>query len=588
MRGPFVAARLTHPSMAPAAEPICAARYRDWSIMPLEPVPGAAPRRTRRAHHLSHSIADPRCTRPPSGGDGGPVQLRADCVLPHPSATQRTSRQRHALVRAAPLPMRREVTPIASGTQLPTPSPKATLPGYPPRPGVAERVEPLHSTPTPVARPASTHTSRSPSTLDRLAFFALACLAATTGLGDLAPATPAAALVLNSVHALLPLVILLTLGNAVRSRRWPRFPRALALPGAVWLAVLVASTIGAARFQTEAVAALMRPVSGLLLAWAVSDLCPTQWRRRWLVHAFGLGGLAVALVAIVEATRLQPLSDWIAVLHNGQILIGDIPRVAATLSHPNEAAMFLELALPLLIALAWTTSPPWRTLWSLAALATLLAVALTFSRAGLVATLTALGVLVLLASRHRAHTQLLLLGVVCLALPLAFVWGFVMDPGLDHRLVAGLEESSVHQPARTVFWAAAVTMLRDHPLLGVGPDNFRWLFATYADVADNNLGIHAHNQYLESLADTGILGFASFSWLMSALVIAAVRRVRRAASDWPWHAALLASLTAWLVHALLDDFERFWPTSVAFWLVVGLILCHPLAGRTADQRLNSQ
>ena len=75
---------------------------------------------------------------------------------------------------------------------------------------------------------------------------------------------------------------------------------------------------------------------------------------------------------------------------------------------------------------------------------------------------------------------------------------------------------------------------------------------------------------------------------MSAVVITAARRVRHAARDWPWHAALLASVTAWLVHALLDDFERFWPTSIAFWLIVGLILWRPLAGRTADQRLNSQ
>ena len=123
-------------------------------------------------------------------------------------------------------------------------------------------------------------------------------------------------------------------------------------------------------------------------------------------------------------------------------------------------------------------------------------------------------------------------------------------------------------------------MLRGHPLLGVGPDNFRWLFAAYSDVAVNNLGIHAHDQYLESLADSGILGFVSFAWLLIALVLAAARRIRHARADWPWRAAILASLTAWLVHAVLDDFERFWPTHVAFWLIVGLVACRPSAGRT--------
>jgi hypothetical protein len=117
-------------------------------------------------------------------------------------------------------------------------------------------------------------------------------------------------------------------------------------------------------------------------------------------------------------------------------------------------------------------------------------------------------------------------------------------------------------------------MFRDHPLLGVGPDNFRWRFESYSGVAADNLGIHAHNQYLEALADTGLLGLVSLGWLLVSLVRVAVGEVRtsRYSADWPWRAALLASLCAWLVHALLDDFERFWPASVAFWLLAGLNL----------------
>ena len=54
--------------------------------------------------------------------------------------------------------------------------------------------------------------------------------------------------------------------------------------------------------------------------------------------------------------------------------------------------------------------------------------------------------------------------------------------------------------------------------------------------------------------------------------------------DWPWRAAVLASLSAWLLHAVLDDFERFWPASVAFWLIAGL----SLRSVHNPQRLNSQ
>jgi O-antigen ligase len=159
-----------------------------------------------------------------------------------------------------------------------------------------------------------------------------------------------------------------------------------------------------------------------------------------------------------------------------------------------------------------------------------------------------------------------------LVVPVALTWAALADAGLDRRLTAGINEASADQPARTELWTVAANMLRDHPWLGVGPDNFRWEFAAYSGLPADNLGIHAHDQYLETLADTGVLGLVSFLWLITALVRLGLDRARQTVGDWPWRAALLASLAAWLAHALLDDFERFWPTSVAFWLVAGLTL----------------
>ena len=240
--------------------------------------------------------------------------------------------------------------------------------------------------------------------LDKLAALALVCLAATLGLGDIAQVSPIATLLGNTVRALLPLVIFLALLTSVTARRWPRFPACLALPSAAWLAVLVASALTAASRQTEAIDALVRPASGALLVWTVYEVCRSYRRWRLVLEALALGGFATAVIAVAEAVRVPLVEAWPASVHNGPIPIGDVPRVAATLSHPNAAAMFLELALPLLIALAWTASPMWRTPLTLTALATLLAIALTFSRAGLVATFAAIGVLAWIAARHRAHS----------------------------------------------------------------------------------------------------------------------------------------------------------------------------------------
>jgi O-antigen ligase len=427
--------------------------------------------------------------------------------------------------------------------------------------------------------PASARSERTPPSEQRphrAAALVLVGLAATLGLGDIAQVNPVSAVVVNAIRALVPLMLGLVLFAALRRRRWPRIPRPFALTSAAWLAVLAVSAVSAPTHQGDAIASLARPASGLLLAWAVYEICVTQ--RQWLrvVHALALGGFAIAVVAILEASRIPLVTSMLADLHDGSIPIGDVPRVAATLSHPNEAAMLLELTLPLLLAWAWTASPRLRRPLTLAALITLLAIALTFSRAGLIATAVALGLLAMPCVRcGAARSRLLILGVVTVAIPLAIGWASVMDPGLDRRVLAGIDESSFGQPSRTEFWSTAVDMFRDRPLLGVGPDNFRWRFADYSSIAADNLGIHAHDQYLETLADTGILGLVSFAWLIATLMRLGVERSRYAARarDRVWRVALLASLAAWLTHAVLDDFERFWPTSVAFWLILGLTLC---------------
>jgi O-antigen ligase len=403
-------------------------------------------------------------------------------------------------------------------------------------------------------------------TLDRAAFGALLLLALSFGFGDITQAVA-----LDVVRALVPVAISLALLAAIKAGRWPSFPRQLAWPMAALLMVLLLSAAFAPSHNVEAIAALERPASGALLAWTVCAICHTSERWRCLAAACAIGGFGVAVIGLAEASGLPTIVEWLRSLHGGSIPIGDIPRITSTLSHPNLAAILLELTLPLLVAWAWTASPGWRLPLGLGVVACLIALVLTFSRAGIVAALVGLAVMAGQAMRRGERRAALRLALACVVVPVALVCAAMTDPGLDRRLTAGLDESSWASPSRLAFWSVAGQMLVDHPLLGVGPDNYRWQFASYSGVPENNLGIHAHDQYLEALADTGILGLAALGWLLVSVVRVASTGLRQS-TLWPWRAALLASLSAWLLHAVLDDFERFWPASVVFWLVVGLSL----------------
>jgi O-antigen ligase/polysaccharide polymerase Wzy-like membrane protein len=128
--------------------------------------------------------------------------------------------------------------------------------------------------------------------------------------------------------------------------------------------------------------------------------------------------------------------------------------------------------------------------------------------------------------------------------------------------------------ARRELWTAALRMFAEHPLLGVGPDNFRHVSGTYLGLAVWDDRVHANDLYLEMLADLGIVGAAALAILLAPAVVGGVRLVR----DPPagplalLGLGLAASLLAFFLHGLLDYFLEFTPVYLLFWLIVGLLL----------------
>jgi O-antigen ligase len=64
---------------------------------------------------------------------------------------------------------------------------------------------------------------------------------------------------------------------------------------------------------------------------------------------------------------------------------------------------------------------------------------------------------------------------------------------------------------------------------------------------------HAHNYYLNTLAETGVLGLLAYGLLWTAVSFQTIRQLRRL--DWPWRGIALGLLGAWTavtVHHLVD------------------------------------
>jgi O-antigen ligase len=107
-----------------------------------------------------------------------------------------------------------------------------------------------------------------------------------------------------------------------------------------------------------------------------------------------------------------------------------------------------------------------------------------------------------------------------------------------------LQSTSVAEPstsARLLFWAVGWEMFRDHPLLGVGANNYEVAFpsarARFAakhpnspltEINEQFLTQLAHNEYVQILAELGGVGLFLFLAFCSALILTLWRALRRA------------------------------------------------------------
>lgn len=243
----------------------------------------------------------------------------------------------------------------------------------------------------------------------------------------------------------------------------------------------------------------------------------------------------------------------------------------------NEVAGVLTLIIPLVVALAagalWTRRR--RLLWVLLPLVVVLlpALLLTQSRTGLMA--VAVGVLVALIVGARPRWQWLVaaLGVVAL---LALV--VVLSPLRDWFVFAGANSwQSVIGP-RLGIWGQALDGIRDHPVWGMGLGAFGALARLVYPLVPPAEALpieDAHNLYLQSALDFGVVGALLVIYLLAvaagaALGLARARPTRSLSRLWA--AGLLGGLAAHALYSLTDAVALGTLGGVALWFLFGLVM----------------
>lgn len=131
-------------------------------------------------------------------------------------------------------------------------------------------------------------------------------------------------------------------------------------------------------------------------------------------------------------------------------------------------------------------------------------------------------------------------------------------------------------PGRRVLWAIAGQLIRDHPLTGIGLDNFRLTYSRYV-TNDPMPGtpldqtVHSNNWYLETLVSVGLIGTLPFSLWIVHLIFSIIKSLRKRHLT-PLQIAAGAGIIIFIIHGLLDYFLLFNATALLFWIMTALWL----------------
>lgn len=154
----------------------------------------------------------------------------------------------------------------------------------------------------------------------------------------------------------------------------------------------------------------------------------------------------------------------------------------------------------------------------------------------------------------------------------AFCLAAALAKAVWPKLAALATRPDIPTQERLVWWDIAWRMILERPAIGQGVNTF---MANYSRFAPEGLNpAYAHNGFLQTAAETGLLGLATFLGLLTALFAVCLRAILRrppgAESVRPWLTGLTAGLLAFLVQATFDTNFYALRQAALFWTLAGM------------------
>ena len=323
---------------------------------------------------------------------------------------------------------------------------------------------------------------------------------------------------------------------------------------------LAQATLGLSVYSYATKTELLRWGAYIILCFLAVESFRTERELRAFAWFSVSLGFIVSLFGIVQYFTFNGKLYWFVVPHQDGLVFG--PFV-----YHNHFAGFVELVAPFGLALLFSGRVPKDQVPALGlfTIVPIAALVLSASRGGITSFLLEVGLLALLL-QAPAERGKRLLKAACLVMVTGVLLGWLGISATVQRFEQ-LFGSDAPANRRLSLSADAWQIFVHHPWTGTGLGTFETAYPRYASFYDGLRVDHAHNDYLELLANTGLIGglfglaFVAFLFWFGYANLRSQHPGARA-----FYGGALAACAGILLHSFVD-FNLHLPSNALLFLI---------------------
>lgn len=337
-------------------------------------------------------------------------------------------------------------------------------------------------------------------------------------------------------------------------------PSPIDMPIVLYFIVIVISTVTSITFAGS-FRDLALHMGGLCFAFTMMNSIKEKNDFNIIITTLIFTATLVSLYGLYQyVVGVNIEAAWLDVENNPDVRV----RIFSVFQNPNILAEYLVMVIPLSVAVFWNTKNLFKKFVFLGTtLVMMLAVVLTMSRGGWVGFAFSALVFVLLIEKR----------LLLAAIPIIMGAIFFLPQTIMNRILSIGNFADSSNAYRIEMWQITRDIIRDYPIAGVGFGHqpFKQVFETYIRTMPT---FHAHNTYLQTMAEMGIPGFLVFMFLLFVIFKYGINHLVKSEDKYikVMAAGILSGLGGVFAHGGVENILYLPRIIITFWMMVGFLL----------------